>query len=210
VPHTDLPLEELRAYQPALQVPDDLSEFWSGTLAETRAHAIDATFTRVDVPLRLIETFDVSFRGFAGDPVRGWLRLPAGASGPLPAVVEYVGYGGGRGLPHQHLLWANAGYAHLVMDSRGQGANWSPGDTADPGSSGTPRVDGVMTDGILEPATYYYRRLIADAVRAVEAVRVHPAPHASPCAAGAREAVWPSPWQGWYPNSSPSCPMSRS
>jgi cephalosporin-C deacetylase len=32
-----------------------------------------------------------------------------------------------------------------------------------------------MTQGILDPATYYYRRLITDAVRAVEAVRSHPA-----------------------------------
>jgi cephalosporin-C deacetylase len=84
VPHTDLPLDELRAYQPTLQVPDDLEDFWAATLAETRAHAIDATFTRVDARLRLIDTFDVSFRGFAGDLIRGWLRLPAGASGRCP------------------------------------------------------------------------------------------------------------------------------
>jgi cephalosporin-C deacetylase len=32
-----------------------------------------------------------------------------------------------------------------------------------------------MTDGILAPESYYFRRLITDAVRAVDAVRVHPA-----------------------------------
>jgi len=32
-----------------------------------------------------------------------------------------------------------------------------------------------MTQGILDPHTYYYRRLITDAVRAVEAARSHPA-----------------------------------
>ena len=32
-----------------------------------------------------------------------------------------------------------------------------------------------MTRGILDPATYYYRRVFADAVRAVEAARSHPA-----------------------------------
>jgi cephalosporin-C deacetylase len=32
-----------------------------------------------------------------------------------------------------------------------------------------------MTRGILDPANYYYRRLYVDAVRAVEAVRSHPA-----------------------------------
>jgi cephalosporin-C deacetylase len=49
------------------------------------------------------------------------------------------------------------------------------GATADPGSTGEPRIDGMMTDGILSPATYYYRRVITDAVRAVEAIRRHPA-----------------------------------
>jgi len=31
-----------------------------------------------------------------------------------------------------------------------------------------------MTRGILDPATYYYRRVFTDAVRAVDAVRAHP------------------------------------
>ena len=32
-----------------------------------------------------------------------------------------------------------------------------------------------MTQGILDPLTYYYRRVFTDAVRAVEAARAHPA-----------------------------------
>lgn len=64
-------------------------------------------------------------RMFSGQPIKGWLVRPRGAEGRLPAVVSYVGYGGGRGRPHDHLLWASAGYAHLVMDTRGQGAGWS-------------------------------------------------------------------------------------
>jgi cephalosporin-C deacetylase len=36
-----------------------------------------------------------------------------------------------------------------------------------------------MTRGVLDPAQYYYRRVFADAVRAVEAVRAHPAVDAS-------------------------------
>ncbi len=42
---------------------------------------------------------DVTFAGFGGHPVRAWLTLPAQRSGPLPGVVEFIGYGGGRGLP---------------------------------------------------------------------------------------------------------------
>ncbi len=174
MPYTDIPLDELRRYAPALEAPDDLASFWAETLAEARAWSLDATFTWVETALRLVETYDVTFRGFAGAPIRGWLQLPAGTTGPLPAVVQYVGYGGGRGHPYEHLLWAAAGYAHLVMDTRGQGSTWTTGDTADVGASGAPHLDGFMTDGIGAPETYYYRRLITDAVRAVEAVRAHP------------------------------------
>ena len=116
----------------------------------------------------------MTFSGFGGHRVRGWLRMPAARSGPLPCVVQYIGYGGGRGLAHENLLWAAAGYANFVMDTRGQGSANSVGDTGDPVFSG-PAHPGFMTRGILDPATYYYRRLYTDAVRAVDAARAHEA-----------------------------------
>jgi len=99
VAHVDMPLPELRAYRPDLAVPDDLDRFWSDTLAEARGHPLDATFTRFDGGLAVLDTYDVTFAGFGGSPVRAWLHLPAGNRGPLPAVVEFVGYGGGRAWP---------------------------------------------------------------------------------------------------------------
>jgi cephalosporin-C deacetylase len=174
MPFTDLPLDELRAYAPDLPMPDDLDAFWATTLAEARAHELAVTFAPEDNGLTVIETVDVAFAGYGGAPIRAWLHLPVHRDGPLPAVVEYIGYGGGRGLAHQQVLWAAAGYAHLVMDTRGQGSTWGVGETADPGASGEPAHPGYLTQGILAPTTYYYRRLVTDAVRAVEAVRSHP------------------------------------
>jgi cephalosporin-C deacetylase len=171
----DLPLPELRAYHPALPEPPDIDDFWAQTLAQTRAHPLAPSFVSADSWLAAVETYDVTFAGFGGSPVRGWLHLPARRESALPAVVEYLGYGGGRGLPHERVLWAVAGYAHLVMDTRGQGSAWSAGDTPDPGAGSSPSHPGFMTDGILDPDTYYYRRVFADAVRAVETVRSHPA-----------------------------------
>jgi cephalosporin-C deacetylase len=66
------------------------------------------------------------------------------------------------------------GYAHLVVDARGQGAQWSPGDTPDPHPAGGPQHPGFLTRGIEDPREYYYRRLITDSVRAVDAVAEHP------------------------------------
>jgi cephalosporin-C deacetylase len=90
-------------------------------------------------------------------------------------VVEYIGYGGGRGLPLDWLLFSAAGYAHLVMDTRGQGSVWRRGDTADAEpDGGNGQSPGFMTRGVLRPETYYYRRVYTDAVRAIEAALTRP------------------------------------
>jgi cephalosporin-C deacetylase len=114
--------------------------------------------------------FDLSFSGYGGHPVRAWLRLPRHRSGRLPAVVQFHGYASGRGHPLEDLLWASAGYAHLSMDTRGQGGEYAGGDTGDPVGSG-PSAVGFMTRGITAPREYFYRRVFTDAVRAVAAVR---------------------------------------
>jgi cephalosporin-C deacetylase len=172
---SDLPLDELVHYQPAVAEPDDFDDFWQRTLTEARTHDLGVTSQPVNTPFRTVTVYDVSFSGYAGDRISAWLTTPRGVDGPLPAVVEPVGYGGGRDLPGSSLWWASAGYAHLVMDSRGQGADWGGGgDTPDPHGSG-PSAAGVMTRGVEHPDTYYYRRLMTDAVRAVDAVRSLPA-----------------------------------
>jgi cephalosporin-C deacetylase len=172
MPLFDLPLEQLRAYHPDIPEPADFDAFWSSTLDAARKHDLNVTVKPVDTGLALVETFDVRFSGYGGNPISAWLHLPAQRTGRLPAVVEYVGYGGGRGLAHERILYAAAGYAYLVMDTRGQGSAWSVGDTPDrDADSGGPAHPGFMTRGILDPQTYYYRRVFTDAVRAVEAVR---------------------------------------
>ncbi|WP_129311152.1 acetylxylan esterase [Streptomyces sp. L2] len=175
----DLPLDELRKYRSESTVPGDFDAFWDKTLRETRAHDLDARFEPVDTGLSTVRVHDVTFAGFGGHPVKGWLRLPAGAAEPLPLVVEFIGYGGGRGLPHENLLWASTGRAHFVMDTRGQGSVWGAGaGTPDPVGS-APGYPGFMTRGIDAPENHYYRRVFTDAVRAIEAARAHPLTDAS-------------------------------
>jgi cephalosporin-C deacetylase len=171
----DLPLDQLREYRPERDEPADFDAFWEETLAESRELGRPPTFEPFASPLRTLQVFDVTFSGFDGQPIRGWLLAPAGATGPLPTVVEYIGYGGGRSFPIGWLGWASAGYANLVMDTRGQGSTWSPGDTPDiEPAPATGQHPGFATRGIDDPRTYYYRRLIADAVLATEAAAHHP------------------------------------
>jgi cephalosporin-C deacetylase len=173
----DLPLRELEAYAPDLSVPEDLSAFWSATLEQARRHPLDVRWEESDTDLLCLQTWDVTYPGFDGEPVRGWLHVPAArdleTADGLPTVIQYHGYGGGRGLPHEAMLYAVAGYAHFVMDTRGQGGLWSVGETPDPHGAG-PSHPGFLTRGVLDPQTYYYRRVFTDAVRAVEAARSHP------------------------------------
>lgn len=170
----DLPLAELERYLPDVAEPDDFDAFWAESIDQSRAAGAMPQLSRVESALAGIEVRDVVFTGFAGDPVRGWLLRPRGSEGPLPAIVEFAGYGGGRGLPHERLAWVTAGYAHFVMDTRGQGSTWGGGGaTGDPHGSG-PAFPGYMTRGILDPSTYYYRRVFVDAVLAVEFVRSLP------------------------------------
>lgn len=173
MPLYDLNDEALRTYLPAVAEPDDFDDFWTATLAQARTVDPVLAIDPVDHGLDLVETYDVTFAGFGGHPIKAWLVLPRGGR-DLPGVVTYVGYGGGRGLAHDHLGWASAGFAQLVMDTRGQGSGWgNGGDTPDPVGSG-PAGSGSMTRGIGDPQEYYYRRVITDAVCAVDALRSLP------------------------------------
>ncbi len=167
---TDLPLELLREYSPALAVPEDFDAFWEQTLAESRAAAGPIGLERVEGPFRELVVEDLTFPGYAGEPIRAWVTRPHGDE-PRPTVVEFVGYNGGRGLAGEKLAWAAAGFVHVLMDTRGQGSGWgNGGDTPDPHGSG-PATAGFMTRGITSPQTYYYRRVFTDAVLLVDAVR---------------------------------------
>lgn len=167
-----MPFDEVVKFKPEMHEPIDFDAFWAETLTEVRSFPLNPIFKPVDFGLKAVESYDVTFNGWAGNPIKAWLMLPHDRKKPLPCVVEYNGYGDGRGFPLDWLMWSNVGFANLVMDNRGNGSNWiKPGDTPDPNPEGTNEHKGVMTRGILDPKTYYYRRLYSDCVRAIEAAR---------------------------------------
>lgn len=169
----DLPLAELREYRPAVREAVGFDEFWARTLAGDAE--VTATEVSFDNRLVTVDSFDITFTGFGGAPIKAWLHVPAGTTAPLPSVVRFRGYSESRGMPFD-ATFAAAGYALFVMDSRGQG--WSAsnlfGGTADlhtdAGAFGPP---GPMTKGITSAETYYYRRLVTDAVRLLQYAAGH-------------------------------------
>lgn len=166
MPWFDLPLAELRTYRTSTQEPDGLDDWWSVRLAEARAAAKPPVLAPyLPDAYGAMQVWDVEFSGARGDRIRAWYLRPPGTE-PVPVVVRFIGYGGGRGLPADHALLPAVGYAAFVMDVRGQGGRWTIGATGDLQSGA--ELSTVMTRGIEDPESYYFTRLFTDAVRAVE------------------------------------------
>jgi cephalosporin-C deacetylase len=178
MPQFDLALAALESYRATSAEPAGLDAFWNDAIGEARALARPAERVayRPEIYGSRLLVEDVTFTGADGHAIRAWFLAPRDAEpGSLACRVTYVGYGGGRGLPLDHTAYAAAGHAVLVMDSRAQGGTWAMGATGDPGGgSSTSEHPGVMTRGIADPHTYYYRRLYVDAVRALETAAEHP------------------------------------
>ena len=74
----DLPLDQLQVYTPKREEPADFDAFWAATLAEARAFPLAATFEPADFGLRHLDVADVTFRGYGGQPIKGWFIAPRG------------------------------------------------------------------------------------------------------------------------------------
>jgi cephalosporin-C deacetylase len=157
---------ELADYYGQVELPGDFDAFWEETIAQSRAKAQPPVLELVE-QTPVLDIFDLTFSGFDGEPIKGWVRVPKGVD-KAAVVVSYVGYNGGRGHWLENLTWASLGFVSVQMDSRGQGSGWSLGDTPDPHGSG-PQIPGVMTKGISSREDYYYRRLLTDAVLCADA-----------------------------------------
>lgn len=171
----DLSLKDLQKYLPERFEQNDFDVFWHNELENNKKFNFDYKLEKVNFGLKLVDTYDVTFTGYNGQKIKAWLILPANISDKIPCIVEFLGYGGGRGFPTDWLLWSSCGFAHFIMDTRGQGSSWSPGSTPDIECDGSfPQYPGFMTKGILDPKKYYYKRVFIDGVKAVELVKSLP------------------------------------
>lgn len=80
----DLPLEELLVYKPERSEPHGFDAFWKKSIEESQKYALNARFIKVDFNLALLNTIDVTFNGFGGQPVKGWFICPKKTKKPLP------------------------------------------------------------------------------------------------------------------------------
>ncbi|MES6993268.1 acetylxylan esterase [Cutibacterium acnes] len=170
MPLTDLGIDEARTYRPNVPEPDGFDSFWAETLDEYSGVPQDLTAVPFDNRQALIDTWDLSWAGYHNSRVSGWLHAPAAVNGPLPLVIEYLGYSSSRGVPIGS-VFAAAGYAHIVVDPRGQGWGHPTLTENCPDVHDGSGAPGFMTQSLSDPHGHYYRRLFTDAFRCLQAAR---------------------------------------
>lgn len=158
----DMPLEALKVYSPSLTRASDFQEFWDIGREEMHQHSRKSTQTLVDYPARQVALYRIQYEGFRGAIIGGWYARPK-TDHRIPGLVVYHGYNWNyEGGIHETVNWALHGYATFHVSVRGQqGSGQSM-----PSPHG--HVAGWMTQGILDPETYYYRAAYLDAMKAVE------------------------------------------
>lgn len=121
MPSIDWPYEKLVDYRPESTARDDFDAFWDEALAASGRTELRADFQALSDSMPGARVFDVSFDGVDGVRVRGWYVTPPQIDRPLPAVVKFIGYSGGRDYPHDLAHYVLNGFCAFIMDSRGQG-----------------------------------------------------------------------------------------
>lgn len=164
----DLSESDLENYKPKAREPEDFDDFWKNTLASSRALTADTKLSHVDLAVTEFDVSDMRFSGFNGEEIAAWLVRP---KNPKGVVIEYNGYGGGRGFPHERLWWPASGYSYIFMDTRGQGSAWGSGGVTPDDYGSSPAANGFMTKGIESRESYYYRRVFTDATLLVDAAK---------------------------------------
>jgi cephalosporin-C deacetylase len=165
----DLPEAQLATYRITTPEPADLDSWWADRIDRARSAARPVTLHRyLPECYGDLLVYEVEFSGAGGDRVRGWYLRPAG-TGRVPVVVEFPGYGRGRGLPVEHALLPAAGFGLLVMEVRGQGGTPAPEPERPDG-----RAPNVLAEGIFDLDGYYFTPVFVDAVRAVDTAALLP------------------------------------
>ena len=139
--------------------PNDLSQFWTGTIAELARTDINArTSDAPEQSAREYDTRQVVMDSFEGRRIRAWYSVPKDAppGRKLPGVLAVPGYGGLKEIPTQVVLH---GFAVLTLHPRGQGES-IPEWQLEHGTK--------LTYHLEDKDKYYYRGAYMDCLRGLD------------------------------------------
>lgn len=160
--------EALKATAPQTKAAD-YDAFWDGTIAQARSIPADFRREAYPYPGGYVKVWSISFAGFEGQRIRGWLIVPEFTEKPCPCIVFFHGGNGWRGHPGGYMSYAAAGFAVLAMEPRGQTGDTPDNREYDSGFKGL-----FIMRGIMDPYQHYLRGLYMDCVRAVDCAAEQP------------------------------------
>ena len=83
------PQAELENYKPALTKQSDFDQFWERTLKLIPNEP--AVLTPLVSPIKTLDIYDVTIKGFNGDPIKGWFLTPKHLEKPAPLITIFEG-----------------------------------------------------------------------------------------------------------------------
>ena len=158
----DLPLDDLKTYNPPLTKQPDFDNFWQETLEAAASQPLNPHLEPVAYPVPEIQAFAARYAGWQGAGIAAWYLRPV-SDEEFPALIFYHGYKNSKVGIYTYLPWVLQGFAVLAVDVRGQ-----PGGSIDTATYSTGHAKGWMTKGILDEREYYYRGVYIDSVRALD------------------------------------------
>lgn len=123
MPSVDLPLDNLRDYYGTNPKPSDFNQYWKKALNELENSDMSISMTESNFKAPYAECYDLVFKGVDEKKIYAKLLLPKNIIAPVPAVVEYHGYGGNSRDWSTKLSFVAAGVAVFSMDCRDQFGN---------------------------------------------------------------------------------------
>ena len=144
-------------------MPHEFEPYWQDVDNEVEALAKGAVEIE-DLPIRSNEVsaaFGVTFKGIGEYPLFAYFTIPNG-DGPFPALFQAPSYGSVVGVPAYE---RGSRYAVMALCHRGQRLSDSEYSAAYPG---------LLTDGLPDPATYRWRDIVADSLRAFDVLAAQP------------------------------------
>jgi cephalosporin-C deacetylase len=155
--------ERWKDYVPERNREPDFDAFWEETKLESKNQPLEVQLSDISYPIPNINAQKLTFKGFNGTDIAGFYLKPDSEKERLPCLLMLHGYGGNKGSIANYAKYIMMGYAVVALDTRGHGESGN-------GSYPAGGTGSWVTKGILDPATYYYRHVYMDIIRALDVI----------------------------------------
>jgi cephalosporin-C deacetylase len=159
--------ERWKDYVPVSNREPDFDAFWEETKLESKNQPLEVRLSDIPYSIRNINAQKLIFKGFNGTDIAGFYLKPDSIKENLPCLLVLHGYGGNKGSIANYVKYLVMGYAVVALDTRGHGESGN-------GSYPAGGTVSWVTQGILDPATYYYRHVYMDVIRALDVIETLP------------------------------------